>query len=113
MRRSLLAAMLLSGGLAVSACAVDPARLPKTYLLQAKEAVKAHDAPRAMAALDHAESLWLSANYPAPGPFLGYDPTALRNMGAARQAVRMERWGDADYYIRTAIAQPSVVTPGY
>ena len=100
-------------GLGLSACAVDPALLPKTYLLQAQQAVKAHDAPAALAALDHAEALWISANTPFSTPFFGFDPEALRNMGNARAALNMGRWGDADYYIRTAIAQPTVVNPGH
>jgi hypothetical protein len=102
---------MLCGGLGAAACAVDPARLPKTYLLQAQQAVQARNAPATLAALDQAQSLWLSANYPAP--FFQYDPEALRDIGNARAAVQMGRWGDAEYYVRTAIAQPSVVRPGY
>lgn len=101
--------LCVSGG--VSACILNPDRLPRTYLVQAQQAVRAHDAPRALAALDRAESLWVGGNSPFRTPF-GFDPAALRNMGYARQAVQTGRWGDAEYYIRTAIAQPSVVVPG-
>jgi hypothetical protein len=104
--------MLLCVGPGLSACVLNPDRLPRTYLLQAQQAVKAHDAPNAVAALDRAQTLWLSGNNPALARPFGYDPTALRNMGGALEAVKMGRWGDAEYYVRTAIAQPSVVTPG-
>ncbi len=110
-RRS-LAATLLCGGLALSACAADPYRLPKTYLVIAQEAVKTRDAPAALAALNQAEGLWLSGNSPLSSPFVPFNPEALRNMGNARVAIQMGRWGDAEYYIRTAITQPSVVQPG-
>ena len=109
-RVSVIAALLV--GIGLGACAVDPARLPKTYLLQARAAVQARDAPAALAALDRAESLWINANIPFSSPFFGYDPEALRDMGNARAAIRMGRWGDADYYVRTAIRQPTVVRPG-
>lgn len=107
-----LCAAQLCAGLALTDCAVDPARLPRTYLLQAQQAVKGRDAPAALAALDRAEAVWVSANTPFPTPFFGFDPEALRDIGSARVAVNMGRWGDADYYVRTAIAQPSVVRPG-
>ncbi len=103
--------MLLCAGLGVSACVLNPDRLPRTYLLQARQAVRAHDAPAALAALNQAESLWLNGNRPSSAPF-GFDPEALRDMGRARQSVQMGRWGDAEYYVRTAIAQPTVIVPG-
>ena len=111
MRGAFVVAMLVCGGLGVAACAIDPESLPKTYLLQAQQAVNARDAPTALAALGHAEALWLNGNYRTS--FFSYDPEALRDMGNARAAVQTGRWGDAEYYVRTAIAQPSVVRPAY
>lgn len=111
MRGAFVTAMLLCGGLGLAACAVDPDRLPKTYLLQAQQAVIARDAPAALAALNHAESLWTSVNYRTA--FFSYDPEALRDIGNARAAVQVGRWRDAEYYVRTALAQPSVVRPAY
>ena len=96
---------------AVASCAVSPDSLPKTYLLLAQQAVGARDMPTAIAALDHAAVLWVNANYGSS--FVDDDPKALREIWYARIAVMMGRWGDAEYYVRTALAQPSVVEPGY
>ncbi len=111
MRAVFLAATLLYGPLGIAACAVDPATLPKTYLLQAQQAVAAHDAPAALAALARAETLWTNVNYRAP--FFSYEPQALRDMGNARSAVQLGRWSDAEYYVRTALTHPSVVRPSF
>ena len=111
MRWPLARVLLLCAGLGVASCTVDPDSLPKTYLLLAQQAVGARDAPTAVVALDHAAALWVNGNYGAP--FIEYDPTALREIWYTRIAVLMGRWGDAEYYVRTALAQPSVVIPGY
>ncbi len=113
MLRTLVAALLLSASLGLAGCApVDPNDLPRTYLEQALKAVQAHDAPTALAALNHAESLWIGANVPFSDAFFNFDPDAMREMARARQSVQMGRWGDAEYYVRTALTHPSVVTPG-
>ena len=107
--------LLVAAALLLAACAVDPARLPRTYLLQAQDAVAAHDATAAMAALDRAEALWLSANYYSSlSPlYSGQSNSALRDIGNARSAVQFGRWDDAGYYVRTALSDPSVIRPGY
>ncbi|MDA8252024.1 MAG: hypothetical protein M0Z28_23065 [Rhodospirillales bacterium] len=115
MRSRLLAALLLCGSLALPACALTPAQqatLPHTYLEQALAAVQAHDAPKALAALNKAENAWLGTNVPFTDPFFGFDPDAMREMARARQSVQMGRWGDAEYYIRTAMTHPSTIVPG-
>lgn len=109
MRGAFVTALLLCAGLGVAACAVDPERLPKTYLLQAQQAVNARDAPTALAALDHAESLWLSVNYRTS--FFSYDPEALRDMGNARAAVQTGRWRDAEYMSEPPSRSPAWFDP--
>ncbi len=113
-RSVVLAAILLGGSVALAGCAslvADQSNTPRPYLVQALHAVQQRDAPSALADLNKAESLWIGANVPFSDVTFGFDPDAMREMARARQSVQMERWGDAEYYIRTALTHPSVVTP--
>lgn len=109
MRRS--GAMLVVLAVAVTACAVDPARQPRTYLLQAQQAIAAHDAARALASLDRAEVLWTGGTGAYIAPW-NYDIAALRDMGTARAAVEQGRWDGAARSVRAALSHPSVLRPG-
>ena len=109
-----LVSMLLGGAAALSGCAslaAEEANTPKPYLEQALKAVQQRDATAALADLNRAESMWIGSNVPFSDAFFGFDPDAMREMARARQSVQMQRWGDAEYYIRTALTHPSVVTP--
>jgi hypothetical protein len=101
----------LGVALSTAACAIDPAKQPQTYLQQARQAVQSRDAPRALAALDQAEHLWVSANVPFSDPFFHFDPGAMRAMARARQSIEMGLWSDADYYVQAAITDASTATP--
>lgn len=98
----------------VAACASYAAQedeLAMAYLKKAQKAVQAKDAETATANLYQAENAWLGANYPYENPQINTDPDALRDIGRAIQSVRMGLWGDADYYIRTAMTHPSAIQP--
>jgi hypothetical protein len=113
MRRGLFgAARVLGAALPLLACTADlTATLTKTYLEQARTAVARRDRADAVAALDRAQSLWVSRNVPFSTPFFTYDPTALQAMARAEQSVEMGRWDDASYYVREALGDPSILTP--
>jgi hypothetical protein len=105
-------AWALGAGLAVVACTADPAATPtKAYLQQAQAAVAQRNSAEALAALDRAQSFWVSRNVPFTTPFFTYDPTALTAMARARQSVEMGRWDDARYYVSEALDDPSILTP--
>ncbi len=87
------------------------ASLPHTLLTQALQAVKAHDSDKALDALNKAENAWLGTNVPFSDAFFNFDPEAMREMGRARESIQMQRWDDAEYYIRTAMEHPSTLTP--
>jgi hypothetical protein len=106
------ASVLVMAALGAVGCALDMTNLPITYLKQAKVAVQHHDAAAATAAINEAENRWLGSNTPYGNPNVPSDPEALREMGRARQAIAMGRWGDAEYYVNTAMTHPSMLTPG-
>ncbi len=81
------------------------------YLERARAAVQQRDAKAALAQIDQAEAIWLGTNTPYGNPFVTSDPDALREMARARQSVQMGRWGDAEYYVRTAMTHPSTTIP--
>lgn len=113
-RPVMMASMLLAGAVALAGCATmtaDNPNTPRPYLVAALKAVEQRDATAALADIDRAELMWIGTNVPFSDPFLGFDPDAMRNMARARQSVQMQRWADADYYLRTALTHPSVVTP--
>lgn len=115
MRRILATtAMLCSVALTGAGCAsltTEQPTLPHYWLKQALAAAQAHDSPTALADIAKAESLWQGSNIPYSNPMFQFDPDAMREMARARQSVEMQRWGDAVYYIRTAMTHPSTVTP--
>ena len=114
LRSRLLTALVVAGGLALSGCtysAEQQADLPHTYLEHALQAVQAHDAAKALADLNQAENAWLGRNVPFTDPFFNFDPDAMREIARARQSVELKRWGDAEYYIRTAMTHPSTIWP--
>lgn len=114
-KAAVLSVLLLGGSLGLAGCAAlaaQEANTPRPYLVKALAATQRHDSAEAIAELNKAESLWISGNVPFSSPFFEFDPDAMRNMARARQAIEMQRWGDAEYYIRTALTHPSVVTPG-
>jgi hypothetical protein len=101
---------------AVAGCVsytAQQAQLPQAYLQNALAAVKARDANTAIAQINLAETTWLGANTPYGDPQIDIDPEALREIGRARQSVEMGRWGDAEYYVRTALTHPSTIQPIY
>jgi len=113
-RSMMMATMLLAGVAALAGCASLTAENPNTphpYLVAALKAVQQRDATAALADIDRAESMWIGTNVPFSDAMFGFDPDAMRDMARARQSVQMQRWADADYYIRTALTHPSVVMP--
>ena len=113
MRQRLFVSIAVLGvALGVAGCDIDTTNVPLAYLKQAKVAVEHRDAAAATAALDHAEGQWLDRNTPYGDPFFTLEPEALREMGRARQAIAMGRWGDAEYYVAAAMTHPTMLTPG-
>ena len=107
-------AMLLAGSIALGGCSAMFADDPNTahpYLERALIAVQQRDTKTALAQIDQAESIWLGTNTPYGNAFISSDPDALREMARARQSVQMGRWGDAEYYVRTALTHPSTTIP--
>ncbi len=100
-------AVLLAGlGLGLPACSAYSGEMQdatRTYLLQAQQAVRAHDAQGAIAALDQAEGAWLTATEARPNPVVHHDRPALRQIGLARSAVQTQQWGAADSGINAAL----------
>ena len=108
-------ALLIGAGPVLGGCALTAAQqadLPHTYLEQALAAVQARDAKTAIDDINKAENAWLGRNSPFSDPFFTFDPEAMREMARARQSVEMGRWGDAEYYVRTALTHPSTLVPG-
>ncbi len=87
--------------------------LAMAYLKKAKAAVAERDANTAIANLNQAETAWLGGATPYRDPQIDIDPEALREVARARQAVQMGLWGDAEYYVRTAMTHPSTIAPLY
>ncbi len=113
MFRSLRSALVLSGiALLGAGCGLDQTDVPLAYLKQAKLAVQKHDAAAATSAINSAENEWLGRNTPYGTYYLPIEPEALREMGRALQAISMQRWDDAEYYVTTAMTHPSMQTPG-
>lgn len=107
----LLAAFVVGPG-GCASYANQQGELPMAYLQQAQQAVAVRNADKAISDLDAAESAWLGANYPYGNPTeLVTDPEALRDIARARQAVQMQLWGDAAYYVTTAMTHPSAIQP--
>lgn len=103
---------ILGIGLVVSACGITLAPSPtsaQVQLQQARQAVAARDAAAAMAALDRAENIWLSANTFSRNPFVSPAPDVLREMGQARSALRLRRWDDAARLIDAAMRDPTTL----
>ncbi len=112
--RRAVAIILLGIAVAAPGCTLTPeqqAHLPHTYLEQARAAAAAHDAPGTLTALDEAENAWEGVNTPYGNPMVINDPEVPREIGRARQSVQMGRWGDALYYIDTALTHPSTIIP--
>lgn len=109
-----LAAAALTAALGAAACATDAgAPLTKVYLEQARAAVQARDAGTALAALNQAQSIWISRNVPFTNAFFQFDPAAMRAIARAQQSVQMQNWRDASYYVNVALSDPSILTPGF
>jgi hypothetical protein len=114
MRRRCLAPFALVLATTLAACAPDALNpLTRVYLEQARGAIERRESAQAIQALGCAESLWVSRNTPFSTPFFNFDPTALRAMARARQAIEMDRWDDARYYVGVALRDPSILTPGW
>jgi hypothetical protein len=110
------AALASAISLSLAGCASYGAQqdeLPMAYLQKAMVAVKARNAEAAIAQIDQAETAWLGANYPHGAAEITIDPDAVRDIGRARQAVQLGLWGDAEYYVRTAMTHPSAIQPLY
>ncbi len=113
-RRVMVVLMSVAGAAALAGCASLTAENPNTphpYLVAALKAVQQRDATAALADIDKAESIWIGTNVPFSDAMFGFDPDAMRDMARARQSVQMQRWADAEYYVRTALTHPSVVMP--
>jgi hypothetical protein len=99
-------------GLLLSACAAyfaQESTLPHAYLEQARAAAEAHDAAKALTALDEADRASVTA--PSGRSISSYNPATLQDIARARQSVTLGRWGDATYYIETALSDPSTLLP--
>jgi hypothetical protein len=110
-KMTLAAVIMLTVLASCSSYDAEEASLPHTLLNQALQAVQAHDSEKALDALNKAENAWLGTNVPFSDAFFNFDPEAMREMGRARQSIQMQRWADAEYYIRTAMTHPSTLTP--
>ena len=75
------------------------------YLQQAEAAAQSHDAGMALAALDGAESAWLTTADAQGNPCMYYAKSQVRDIGYARDSVKHARWDDARRYIATALAE--------
>ena len=115
MVRTIVAATLLGGLVALGGCALSPeqeATLPHTYLEHALQAVQAHDKATALREIDAAENSWSQRNAAYTLPTLPFPPPIVSDFGSARLSVEREQWGQAEYYIRAALTHPSTLTPG-
>jgi hypothetical protein len=111
-------AAILMLGLALAGCGALGAQNtaagttnPRQALQAARQAVQAQDGTKAAAALDRAEQDWLAGNNAIGNPELAQAPAVLREIGNARAAVRLQRWGDAVHYIDAALSHPSAAIP--
>ena len=112
------AAFLLAAGLALAGCGALGSQNteygpinPRQELQAARQAVQAQDGTKAIDALNLAERDWLGRNNSIGNPELAQEPVVLREIGNARDAVRLQRWGDAIYYIDAALTHPSADIP--
>lgn len=111
-------AFLLAAGLALAGCGALGSQNteygpinPKQELQAAREAVQARDGTKAIGALNLAERDWLGRNNAIGNPELAQEPVVLREIGNARDAVRLQRWDDAMYYIDAALTHRSADIP--
>ncbi len=113
-------AALLSVCLAVAACAQWPTpggsqqagTGPRELLAQARRAVQEHQQEAAYAAVDQAQTVWNQRNAAwASNAFFSAEPAEARQMAFAKQAIQLQQWDFADYYIKTAMRGPLMVTP--
>ena len=111
--RALLVASLLVGTCALlPACTLSPPPAEvatRNYLEQARVAVRAQNGQEAMAALDQAESAWLTATQTRPNPVVHHERPALRDIGGARSAVQTRNWDDAAHFIDNALRHPGTL----
>lgn len=108
MKAFAVASLLAGMGLGLPACTAysgQAQEATRSYLLQAQQAVQAHDAPAAAAALDQAEGAWLTATEARPNPVVHYERPTLRDIGLARSAVQTQQWGAAASGIDAALHQ--------
>jgi len=105
MRRMCSAALILGlTAIAGAGCAPMASQGPsaRDYLLQAPQAVEAHQADKALSAINNAQNAYLAAN-PTRPPNETEEPPALRAFGRASDAVKAQQWGPAEQYINTAM----------
>ena len=81
-----------------------------TDLEAAGRAVAAHDAPGAIAALDHASAAGARDNQAYGNARVDvFTPEVLQQIAPARQAVRMGNWGAASHYVDAALTHPGTL----
>jgi membrane-bound lytic murein transglycosylase B len=99
-------ATMTGGGLAAS-----PSGQPESvvsWLQAARDAVTAQQPRQATSALDHAETMLLDAA-PPPAPIgVPEDPTVIRQIARAREAIMYRKWNEAQTYITEALQHPVI-----
>ncbi len=108
MKAFAIACLLAGTGLGLPACVAYSAQAETpthTYLMQAQQAVRAHDQQAALAALDQAEGAWLTATQARPNPIVHHERPALRQIGMARSAVQTQQWSAAEDGIDSALSE--------
>ena len=115
----LSAVALLSMGMVAAACAAQTSQsqssqsMPLPLLAQARTAVEQHQQQQAYQLVDHAQDVWEKNNGAWNwNPYLASEPDELRQMARAKQAIQMQNWKAAEYYIDAAATAPTMVTPG-
>jgi hypothetical protein len=110
MRKTLFAAAALFG-LAASGMAFAQGATPETYLRQAQQDVRQHHPNRALMALNNAENELLrsgAAEEDRGARDVGRaDPSVVRQMARAREAIQEGHWQQAEIYINDAMHHPS------
>ena len=113
MRMTLLASAALLG-FAVAGVSMAWAATPDAYLQQAQDAVQQHHPYHAVTALNNAENEILrtgAAEEDRGAREVGRaDPTVIRQIARAREAVQNGNWQDAQIYIGDAMTHPSAST---
>jgi hypothetical protein len=107
--RRMLFASATALGVAFVAAGLAQAASPDDYLMQARQAVRAHHALTALMAVNNAENELLrsgAAEEQRSTRDVG-EPEVIRQMARAREAIQGRHWQQAETYINDAMTHPS------